>query len=187
MRVEGSHRTKHSPSLVLGASLFANVICDPQEDGHIVLDGVLARVEPSDDGETTALVDVATSPLQLRLKHGEREAIASDGVSIEPKLCSWLAPGVGWSRWGCLRLNDSKVASTSATPCSSILTTYEGLGAPSAPSKSSGVQVMGWPLNHAVSAAMGAGLRLRAMSLEPFSIFTRCLTAVSLDPTDICV
>lgn len=87
MRAENVCHTQHSALLVLDGPLFADIIRNPEEDDHVVMGCVFARVEAPDYGEAPALVNVETRLLQLRLKLGKREALARHAVCIELKVC----------------------------------------------------------------------------------------------------
>jgi hypothetical protein len=51
-------RTQHRAPFILDAPLLSNVVCNPEEDGHVVFGGILLSVESPDDGKTPALVDI---------------------------------------------------------------------------------------------------------------------------------
>ena len=75
--------TEHVALLVLPALTVGNVALDSEMEHRQVFDGVLVRIQSSNEAETCSIVDVATQLLQPWAQVGQGKVLPRDSIPVQ--------------------------------------------------------------------------------------------------------
>jgi hypothetical protein len=82
--------TKHVALVILLPSFLTHIAGDTQKDDHVVLGGVMVRLQSAEDKKSFALVQRKCDSRQSLVEGWQREIILRDQISIQPETCSKL-------------------------------------------------------------------------------------------------